>query len=58
MNPPISTHDPSVWERSPDESVTVSVNGDREREGEADAAPRKRRRKYIAKAWFVDCPLF
>ncbi|KAL4995455.1 hypothetical protein BDV10DRAFT_203072 [Aspergillus recurvatus] len=50
MDPSISTRDPSVWERSPDESVTISVTGDREREAEADAAPRKRRRKYIAKA--------
>ncbi|KAL4984421.1 hypothetical protein BDW68DRAFT_193674 [Aspergillus falconensis] len=50
MDPSISTHDPSVWERSPDENVTVSVTEDREREPEADAAPRKRRRKYIAKA--------
>ncbi|KAL4978966.1 hypothetical protein BDW66DRAFT_148814 [Aspergillus desertorum] len=46
----VSTHDPSVWERSPNEGVTVSVIEDREREAEADAAPRKRRRKYIAKA--------
>ncbi|KAL6230541.1 hypothetical protein BDW75DRAFT_248579 [Aspergillus navahoensis] len=50
MDPSISTHDPSVWGRSPGEYVTVSVIEDREREAETDAAPRKRRRKYIAKA--------
>ncbi|RDW92893.1 putative C6 transcription factor [Aspergillus mulundensis] len=50
MDPSIAAHHTSIWERSPDESVTISVHGDREREVEVDAAPRKRRRKYIAKA--------
>ncbi|KAL4939816.1 hypothetical protein BDV06DRAFT_230802 [Aspergillus oleicola] len=51
MNPSM-TANTSIWERSPEESVTLGLNGEREREAEAEAeaAPRKRRRKYIAKA--------
>ncbi|KAL5340676.1 hypothetical protein BJX70DRAFT_104091 [Aspergillus crustosus] len=52
MNPSISApqhQSSSIWERSPEASV--SVNGDQDREAEHDeVAPRKRRRKYIAKA--------
>ncbi|KAL4882260.1 hypothetical protein BJY04DRAFT_227402, partial [Aspergillus karnatakaensis] len=61
MNPSISAHQhqhqsTSIWERSPEASVSASVNGDRDRdragenEFEAELVPRKRRRKYIAKA--------
>ncbi|KAL4904358.1 hypothetical protein BDW74DRAFT_185657 [Aspergillus multicolor] len=50
MDPSISAHHTTIWERSPDESVTISVHGDREHDVGVDTAPRKRRRKYIAKA--------
>ncbi|KAL4952742.1 hypothetical protein BDW69DRAFT_17254 [Aspergillus filifer] len=42
----------SMWERISEESVTLDLNGEQEREAEAEAetVPRKRRRKYIAKA--------
>ncbi|KAL4961028.1 putative C6 transcription factor [Aspergillus stella-maris] len=41
-----------MWEGNSEESVTLDLNGEREREAEAEAeaVPRKRRRKYIAKA--------
>lgn len=59
MDPPISAHSAhstnsahnstGIWARSPDDSI--SVNGEGEVGAGADTVPRKRRRKYIAKAW-------
>ncbi|KAL4805005.1 hypothetical protein BDV18DRAFT_161405 [Aspergillus unguis] len=47
----IRTMASNLWERSPEESVTIGSFGDHAHDRENDdTAPRKRRRKYIAKA--------